>query len=98
MKQPTYYQVVPEYINKFFFKYGYDIFYDNVETVELLTKTNAKNRIPSNYSKNIQIEKPVNGKTKIEIKKFLLSQYFDFDIWLKTNDTKLTIDYNNDFF
>ncbi len=24
MKQPVYYQVVPEYINKFFFKYGDD--------------------------------------------------------------------------
>jgi len=42
MKQPVYYQVVPEYINKFFFKYGDDIFYDNGETFELLTKTNAK--------------------------------------------------------
>ena len=91
MKQPIYYQVVPEYINKFFFKYSDDILYDNGETFELLTKTNAKNRIPSNYTKNIQIEKTINGKTKIEIKKFLLSQYFDFDIWLKTNDTKLTI-------
>ena len=97
MKQPVYYQVVPEYINKFFFKYGDDIFYDNGETFELLTKTNAKNRIPSNYTKDIQIEKNINGKTKIEIKKFSLSQYFDFDIWLKTNDTKLTIDYNKDF-
>ena len=97
MKQPVYYQVVPEYINKFFFKYGDDIFYDNGETFELLTKINAKNRIPSNYTKDIQIEKNINGKTKIEIKKFSLSQYFDFDIWLKTNDTKLTIDYNKDF-
>jgi len=97
MKQPVYYQVVPEYINKFFFKYGDDIFYDNGETFELLTKANAKNRIPSNYTKDIQIEKNINGKTKIEIKKFALSQYFDFDIWLKTNDTKLTIDYNKDF-
>jgi hypothetical protein len=97
MKQPVYYQVVPEYINKFFFKYGDDIFYDNGETFELLTKANAKNRIPSNYTKDIQIEKNINGKTKIEIKKFSLSQYFDFDIWLKTNDTKLTIDYNKDF-
>ena len=34
MKQPVYYQVVPEYINKFFFKYGDDIFYDNGETFE----------------------------------------------------------------
>ena len=97
MKQPIYYQVVPEYINKFFFKYGDGIFYDNGETFEFLTKTNAKNRIPSNYTKNIQIKNTVNGKTKIEIKKILLSQYFDFDIWLKTNDTKLTIDYNKDF-
>ena len=91
MKQPIYYQVVPEYINKFFFKYGDDIFYDNGETFELLTKTNAKNRIPSNYTKNIQIKNTVNGKTKIEIKKILLSQYFDFDTWLKTNDTKLIL-------
>ena len=49
------------------------------------------------YLQIIQIEKNVNGKTKIEIKTFLLSQYFDLDIWLKTNDTKLTIDYNKDF-
>ena len=64
MKLPIYYQVVQEYMNKFFFKYGDDIFYDNREIFELLSKTNAKNRISSNYTKNFQIEKTVNGKTK----------------------------------
>ena len=64
MKLPIYYQVVQEYMNKFFLKYGDDIFYDNREIFELLSKTNAKNRISSNYTKNFQIEKTVNGKTK----------------------------------
>ncbi len=66
MKQPVYYQMVPEYINKFFFKYGDDIFYDNGETFELLNKTNAKNRIPSNYTKDIQIEKISMEKQKLK--------------------------------
>lgn len=88
---------VPTYINKFFFKYGNDIFYDNGETFELLSKTDAKNRIPTNFKKDIQIEKTINGRTKTEIKSLSLSSYFDMDLWLKTNDTKLTIDYNKDY-
>ena len=50
-------------------------------------------RIKYHYTKNIEIEKTVNGKTKIEIKSF----YYLNILTLKTNDTKLTIDYNKDF-
>lgn len=88
---------VPNYINKFFFKYGNDIFYDNGETFELLSRADAKNKIPANFKKDMEIEKNINGRTKIERKTFLLSSYFDYDLWLKTNETKLAIDYNKDY-
>ena len=97
LKSDNYIVNVPNYINKFFFKYGNDIFFDNGETFELLTKNDAKNRIPTNYKKEIYIEKTVNSKTKTETKAFPLSSYFDMDLWLKTNESKLTIDYIKDY-
>jgi hypothetical protein len=40
---------VPEYLNKFFFKYGTDVFNDNGETFKLYNKKDVKNFLPSNY-------------------------------------------------
>ena len=34
---------VPNYLNKFFFKYGSDVFYDNSKTFVLLSREEAKN-------------------------------------------------------
>ena len=88
-----FYKAVPNYINKFFFRYGTDIFYDNGKTFELLTKQDAKSLIPKNFKKSMTFEK--NGK---QISKDIqLSDYFDNDLFLKTNQSELTIDYKQDY-
>ncbi len=84
---------VPAYINKFFFKYGNDIFFDNGETFELLTKDQARQKIPDEYKRTITIVK--NNK---EVSKDLsLKSYFGHELFLKTYETKLTIDYHQEY-
>ena len=83
---------VPNYLNKFFFKYGSDVFYDNSKTFVLLSREEAKKLIPNNYYKQITIVDNEKQKTK-NIK---LSEYFDSDLFLKTNESKLVIEYNKD--
>ena len=58
---------VSNYINRFFFKYVNDIFYDNGETFELLSKLDAKNRIPANFKMSL------SPGTYKQIKKFFFS-------------------------
>ena len=98
LDSPSFYRDVPLYINRFFFKYNNDIFYDNGETFVLLSRIDAKNKIPSNYSKKIttETEQP-NGSILKKSKEMKLSCYFDMDLFLKTNETKLTIDYNKEY-
>jgi hypothetical protein len=88
---------VPIYINKFFFKYKNDVFFDNGETFQLLSRVDAKAKIPKNYKKTVSVTKQVNGETKSEQKTFLLSDYFDMDVFLKTNEAKLTIEYDQPY-
>ena len=84
---------VPNYLNKFFFKYGSDVFYDNSQTFKLLSRDEAKKLIPNNYFKTI-IKKD-NDKEKI--KNIRLSEYFDSDLFLKTNESKLVIEYDKEY-
>jgi hypothetical protein len=85
---------VPIYMNKFFFRYGSDIFFDNGETFELLTRQEAMNKIPDQYKKQVVITQN-NGKEKtIDLS---LKSYFGHELFLKTPETKLTIDYNQDY-
>ena len=97
LDSPNFYIDVPAYMNKFFFKYGNDIFFDNGQTFELLSRSDAKNRIPKNYKKSVVYETETNQETKKKIKTIPLCDYFDMDLFLKTNDTKLTIDYDKDY-
>jgi hypothetical protein len=84
---------VPEYLNKFFFKYGTDVFYDTGETFQLYNRTDAKKLLPSNYKKVIKVGSK-EGKTIS--KEMCISSYFDTDLFLNTNETRLTIDYEKD--
>ncbi len=92
MNKDDCFNAVPNYINKFFFKFGNDVFYDTGREFELLSRADAKQLIPKNYFKEIQVQKGDKTVTK----KFLLSDYFDSDIFLKTNESRLTIDYEKD--
>jgi hypothetical protein len=85
---------VPNYLNKFFFRYGNDIFFDNGETFELLTREEARNKIPDQYKKSIIISQE-NGKEKTV--DMSLKAYFGHELFLKTYETKLIIDYSKDF-
>ncbi len=93
LSQPDFITAVPNYINKFFFKYGNDVFYDNGKQFELLSRQDAKQLIPKNYLKEIQFQKGDKTITK----KISLSEYFDNDLFLRTNESKLTINYNEDY-
>lgn len=80
---------VPKYINKFFFRFGNFIFFDNGETFELLNNEQAKKKIPIDFKRT----SIVNGKEK----ELSLRLYFDYELFLKTPETKLTIDYSKDY-
>ena len=81
---------VPQYINKFFFRYGNDIFFDNGEQMQLLTRTHAENRIPHNFEKSLT----VCHNDKEYTKKIKLSTYFGHELFLRTPEAKLIIDYD----
>jgi hypothetical protein len=83
---------IPNYINKFFFKYGSKVFFDNGENFECLTIEDAKRKIPDEYSRNITTRIGDKSKTK-EIR---LNSYFTHEMFLSTHETTLTIDYNKD--
>ena len=83
-------KLVPEYINKFFYKYKNDVFYDNGKEFELLSKYDAKQLIPKEFIKTISSE--INGKTII--KKYHVSDYFESQQFLSRNESILTIDYS----
>lgn len=84
---------VPIYMNKFFFKYGSDIFFDNGDTFELLNKNQAINKIPTEYKRSIKLTK----NNKEITKDFGLNLYFSHELFLKSFDTKLVIDYDKDY-
>ena len=83
LDSPNFYIDVPAYMNKFFFKYGNDIFFDNGQTFELLSRSDAKNRIPKNYKKSVVYETETNQETKKKIKTIPLCDYFDMDLFLR---------------
>ena len=83
---------VPNYINKFFYKYGSKIFFDNGEKFECLTLEDAKRKIPDEYARKFTIT--TGDKTKV--KEIKLNTYFTNEMFLSTPDTKLTIDYKRD--
>jgi hypothetical protein len=83
---------VPNYINKFFYKYGSKIFFDNGEKFECLTLEDAKRKIPDEYTRKFTIT--TGDKTKV--KEIKLNTYFTNEMFLSTPDTKLTIDYKRD--
>jgi hypothetical protein len=89
----TFYKDVPDYLNKFFFRYGNNIFYDNGETFELLSRDEARNKIPDQYKKSVSVIK--NGVEKQS--ELSLKSYFGHELFLKTYETKLTIDYSKDY-
>lgn len=92
LSSDDFYTTVPQYLNKFFFKYGTDVFFDNGETFQLYNRTEAKKILPSNYKKTINLTK--DGKT---IKKEIyINTYFDTDLFLNTNETRMTIDYDKE--
>ena len=81
---------VSSYMNTFFFKYKGNIFYDNGITFELLTIYEAQKKIPKEYRKIIKIIEEDK-----EIKKSIsLRDYFEHELFLITDETELTIDYN----
>lgn len=80
------YNNIPTYLNKFFFRYKTDIFFDTGLTFELLSINEAKNRIPKEY-----MVKLVNNEGKV--KNISLRDYFESKLFLKTPDTKVNIDY-----
>lgn len=84
---------VPNYINKFFFRYGDNIFYDSGEQFQLLTRLSAEHRIPQNFEKSVKLVD--NGKEYT--KKIKLSSYFGHELFLMTPEAKLIIDYNKDY-
>lgn len=84
---------VPTYINKFFIRYGNEIFYDNGITYDLLSLQEAKMKIPIEYKKSI--EKTTNDK-KI-IKEISLRQYFENEIFLNSPEAKITINYDKEY-
>lgn len=92
-KSNNFYTEVPKYLNKFFFKYQQDVFYDDSTKFVLLTREEAKKMIPANYVKQIVISQNEKETTK----KMKLSEYFDSDLFLKTNESKLIIDYDKDY-
>ena len=65
----------------------------DIETFELLTREEAKNKIPDQYKKSVKVIK--EGKEKII--DLSLKSYFGHELFLKTYDTKLTINYKKDF-
>lgn len=83
---------VSNYLNKFFLRYGSSIFFDNGETFECLTRLDACGKIPDEYKRKITYEN--NGK--VEVKEISLKSYFGSELFLKTPETKLTIDYDKD--
>lgn len=85
---------VPNYLNKFFFRYGNDIFYDNGETYELLSREEAKNKIPDQYKKSVIITTKDGKEKSIDMS---LKSYFGHELFLKTYETKLTINYKKEF-
>lgn len=84
---------ISTYINKFFFKYNSDIFFDNGETYELLSLEEAKKKIPFEYKKAYVIT--VNGKP--EIKEYKIRQYFESEMFLNSRESKITIDYDKEY-
>jgi hypothetical protein len=59
------------------------------DTFDLLTFEEAKKKIPDGYTKEVLTN--VNGKTVT--KNISLKSYFSHELFSKTNETELTIDY-----
>jgi len=80
------YDTIPTYLNKFFFRYKTEIFFDSGSSFELLSIKQAKEKIPKEF-----MVKCVNNKGKdINVP---LRDYFESSKFLTTPETKLTIDY-----
>ncbi len=77
---------VCNYMNKFFLKYGTDIFMDDGITFNLLSLEEAKKKIPSDYKKSIITS---TGNREIT-KEISLRSYFESEYFLKSNEAKLT--------
>jgi hypothetical protein len=83
---------VSTYINKFFFKHGSKVFFDNGKFFECLTLEDAKRKIPDEYTRSFTIK----IGDKIKTKEIRLNAYFTHEMFLSTPEKKLTIDYNKD--
>jgi hypothetical protein len=77
---------VPSYLNKFFFRYKTNIFFDSGLSFELLSLKDAKEKIPKEFC--IEVKAP-NDKVRVKS----LRDYFEHKIFLDTPETKITIDY-----
>jgi hypothetical protein len=89
-KKDNFVQEVSNYMNKFFFKYKGNIFYDNGITFELLSIYEAQKKIPKEYRKTIKI---IEDEKEIK-KNITLRDYFEHELFLITDETELTIDYD----